>query len=94
LAGRFIVSLDPQVIAGIRLRRQLQELRAALKVSEAVAEQMLSLSGILERGIDPRQVQVKPEELPALLELARKIEAEEAMLDVSGRPPASGRVEV
>jgi hypothetical protein len=88
------VSLDPQVIAGIRLRRQLQELRAALKVSEAVAEQMLSLSGILERGIDPRQVQVKPEELPALLELARKIEAEEAMLDVSGRPPASGRVEV
>lgn len=88
------MSLDPQVIAGIRLRRQLQELRAALKVSEAVAEQMLSLSGILERGIDPRQVQVKPEELPALLELARKIEAEEAMLDVSGRPPASGRVEV
>ena len=88
------MSLDPQVIAGIRLRRQLQELRAALKVSEAVAEQMLSLSGILERGIDPRQVQVKPEELPALLELARKIEAEEAMLDLSGRPPASGRVEV
>jgi hypothetical protein len=88
------VSLDPQVIAGIRLRRQLQELRAALKVSEAVAEQMLSLSGILERGIDPRQVQVKPEDLPALLELARKIEADEAMLDLSGRPPASGRVEV
>jgi len=88
------VSLDPQVIAAIRLRRQLQELRAALKVSEAVAEQMLSLSGILERGIDPRQVQVKPEDLPALLELARKIEADEAMLDLSGRPPASGRVEV
>ncbi len=88
------MSLDPQVIAGIRLRRQLQELRAALKVSEAVAEQMLSLSGILERGIDPRQVQVKPEDLPALLELARKIEADEAMLDLSGRPPASGRVEV
>lgn len=88
------MSLDPQVIAGIRLRRQLQELRAALKVSEAVAEQMLSLSGILERGIDPRQVQVKPEDLPALLELARKIEADEAMLDLPGRPPASGRVEV
>jgi hypothetical protein len=88
------VALDPQLIAGIRLRRQLQELRAALKVSEAVAEQMLSLSGILERGIDPRQVQVKPEDLPALLELARKIEADEAMLDLLGRPPASGRVEV
>lgn len=88
------MSFDPQVIAGIRLRRQLQELRSALKVSEAVAEQMLSLSGILERGIDPRQVHIKPEDLPALLELARKIEAEEAMLEPLGRPPTSGRVEV
>lgn len=85
------MAVDKQVISQIRLRRQAQALQAALKVSEAVAEQLLQVSGVLERGVDPRKLRVQPQDLPELMALARRIEAEEAMLD-SLPPP--GRVAV
>ena len=74
------MALDRQIIQNIRLKRQTAELAAALKVSQALAEQLVEVSGLKERGIDPSKVQASPQDLPALLELAARIEAEEAML--------------
>jgi hypothetical protein len=75
------MTFDRRVIQDIRLRRAQAECAAALKVSEAVAAQMVQLSGVQERGIDPARLRVTPAEVHRLLELARTIEAEEAMLE-------------
>jgi hypothetical protein len=86
------MAVDEHVMAAIRLRRQLRELQDQLQQSQATANEMLKVSGLIEQGIDLKKIQIKAEELPALLELAHKIEIENNI--VNGDHSTSGRIAV
>lgn len=75
------MTFDRRVIQDIRLRRAQAECRTALQVSEAVAAQLLEVSGVLERGVQPANIRATPQDVERLLPLAKAIEAEEAMLE-------------
>lgn len=74
------MSTDPQLaIQNIRMRRTRKaadELRAALDEGRAVSEELLQASGLLERGIDPREIRVTAADIERLLETTRQIEAQ------------------
>jgi hypothetical protein len=75
------MAISKQVMHDIRMRRATQELEAALKVSEAVSHQLLQVSGVLERVSSSVNLKIRPEHRDALLNVARQIETEEAMLE-------------
>lgn len=75
------MAISKQLIQDIRMRRATQELEAALKVSDAVSQQLLQVSGVLERVRNPAALNILPEHRDTLLKLASQIETEEAMLE-------------
>lgn len=60
-----------------RIRTAVQALEGALAEGRAVSQELLLVSGLLERGIDPRQIRSTFSDLPRLLETARVIEAQQ-----------------
>ena len=58
-----------------RVRVAVQALEAALAEGRAVSQALLQVSGLLERGIDPREIRTAFSDLPRLLETARDSEA-------------------
>jgi hypothetical protein len=60
-----------------RIRVAMQALEDALAQGRAVSQELLLISGLLERGIDPRQIRTAFSDLPRLLETARAIEAQQ-----------------
>lgn len=75
------MTIDRRVIQKIRLQRAQDAGASAVQAGTAAAATLLQVSGVLERGIDPSRLNLSPADLPRLLELARAIEAEEAMLE-------------
>lgn len=75
------MAINKQVIQDIRKRRAIQELEAALKVSDAVSQQLLQVSGLRDRVKTRQTLKMRPEQRHALLHLAEQIEKEEAMLE-------------
>jgi hypothetical protein len=80
------MAIDKRVMKDIRLRRSLQELDAALKVSQAVSLQLMAVSGVAEGSIKPEVLQQTAVDTDALLKLASAIEAEESLIDSSVLP--------
>lgn len=78
-----------QAVRARRLQQAAQALEGALAEGRAVSQELLRVSGLLERGIDPRQIRTAHSDLPRLLETARAIEAQQfAEPHPDGRPPA------
>lgn len=73
--------MTPSALAAIhavrmkRLQQAALALEQALAEGRAVSQELLQVSGLLERGIDPRQIRTAHSDLPRLLETARAIEA-------------------
>lgn len=73
--------MEPKTLAAIhavrerRMRQAVQALEAALEEGHAVSQALLRVSGLLERGIDPRRIRCTAGDLPRLLSLARDVEA-------------------
>jgi hypothetical protein len=88
------MAISKQVMHDIRMRRATQELDAALKVSEAVAHQLLQVSGVRERVNNSVVLKIVPEHRETLLKLARQIESEEAMLETEKSKRQPSRKEV
>jgi hypothetical protein len=88
------MAISKQVMHDIRMRRATQELDAALKVSEAVAHQLLQVSGVRERVNNSVALKIVPEHRETLLKLARQIESEEAMLETEKSKRQPSRKEV
>jgi hypothetical protein len=88
------MAISKQVMQDIRMRRATQELDAAIKVSEAVAQQLLQVSGVRERVNNSVELKILPEHRETLLKLALQIESEEAMLETekSKRQPSRKQV--
>lgn len=59
-----------------RLRKAVQALEDALSEGRSVSVELLRVSGLLERGIDPRQIRSTMGDLPRLIEVARAIESQ------------------
>lgn len=60
-----------------RLREAVRALEAAMAEGRTVSRELLRVSGLLERGIDPQRIRCSAGDLQRLLSLARAIEAEE-----------------
>lgn len=73
------MAADPQAaiqaVRHLRLRRAVDALEAALRDGQATADLLLQASGLLERGVDPRQVRANSDDIERLLALTREIEA-------------------
>lgn len=63
-----------EVIQTIRLKKQLAALKAQLVVAEALRQQMVELSGLLEKGIDPSQIAAGHQNIQDMLKLAEDLE--------------------
>lgn len=77
-----------------RLQQAVQALESALAEGRAVSEELLRVSGLLERGIDPQQVRCALGDVPRLLEAAREIEAQQAAAQPGDPRRASRRMRV
>ena len=82
-----------EVIQNIRLKKQLAALQAQLEAGRLVSEQLLALSGLLDKGIDPRQIPASHEAIQDLLKLAEQLEVQEGLLD-DGTLKPTGRIQV
>lgn len=58
-----------------RLRKAAQALEEALQEGRAVRQELLQVSGLLERGIDPQQIRSTYSDLPRLIQTAQALEA-------------------
>jgi hypothetical protein len=77
-----------QAVRVKRLQKAVQDLEHALAEGQSVSEVLLQVSGLLERGIDPRAIRSTFTDLPRLLEIARSIEAQlEANSQGDTKPP-------
>lgn len=65
-----------EVIQAIRLRKQLAAVQAQLEASAALRQQMLELSGLLDRGIDPSMIQATQQNIQDMLKEAERLEVE------------------
>jgi hypothetical protein len=88
------VAINKQVIKDIRLRKTAQELETELQVNEAVSSQLLKVSGLLNRVSIPVKFITSPDRREKLLELAKIIEKEEAMMDTKPSKIQAGRKQV
>ena len=88
------MAINKQVIKDIRLRKTAQELETELQVNEAVSSQLLKVSGLLNRVSIPVKFITSPDRREKLLELAKIIEKEEAMMDTKPSKIQAGRKQV
>jgi HPt (histidine-containing phosphotransfer) domain-containing protein len=58
-----------------RLRKAAQALEEALGEGRAVSQELLQVSGLLERGIDPKKIRSTYSDLPRLIQTAQALEA-------------------
>jgi hypothetical protein len=65
-----------EVIQTIRLKKQLAAVQAQLEASAALRQQMLGLSGLLEKGIDPSLIQATQQNIQDMLIEAERLEVE------------------
>jgi hypothetical protein len=90
-----MASVDPKVIQNIRIRKQAQELLKKTDEVKAMGERLVELSGIKERGINPSDLNISDDHLPALLKAAQDaLNAGELFTDKPAKNPAgaaSGR---
>ena len=82
-----------EVIQAIRLKKQLAAVQAQLEMSQALREQLLELSGLVERGIDPRTIKASQQNIQDLLAVAERLEAELNLREAAGHR-APGRIQV
>ena len=66
------MSQTREALQSIRFKLALQKTQTLLAATEQLADQLLHASGVLQRGIDPRQLKLSPEELQQLHEQANK----------------------
>lgn len=93
------MAVDPQAaihaVRMKRIRQAAQLLEQALSEGHDVSRELLELSGLLDRGIDPLAVRATGADIERLLAITRRLEAEG--LDASPPPdarPAARRVQV
>jgi hypothetical protein len=79
------------VIQSIRLKRSVQEIEQLLAQGDALARELLEKSGLLEKGIDPRQLSLTPAQLEQLIERARELEAQWLLDETQTRRTHQGR---
>jgi len=82
-----------EVIQTIRLKKQLAAIQAQLEASQALRQQMLELSGLLEKGIDPSQIQATQQNIRDMLKEAERLEVE-LNLHEAGVLKRTGRIPV
>ena len=69
-------SLLPQSEARERFEKALQQLQEAIAHGHEVGAELLEVSGLLQRGIDPANVKSVYSDVTRLMAVARAIEAE------------------
>jgi hypothetical protein len=82
-----------EVIQAIRLKKQLAAVQAQLEMGQALREQLLALSGLVEQGVDPRHIEASAQNIQELLKLAEQLEVELKLREGDGYRPA-GRIQV
>ncbi len=83
--------VNREVIQAVRLKRSVQEIEGLLAQGDALAHELLQTSGLLEKGIDPRKLDLTPEQLADLIERARKLEKELLLDETQTRRTLNGR---
>jgi hypothetical protein len=83
-----------EVIQSIRLKRIVQDIEQLLSQGDAMASQLLQASGLLDKGIDPRTLDLSPEQWEQLLERARAFEADLLLDETQTRRNLRGRSSV
>jgi len=86
--------VNREVIQAVRLKRSVQEIEALLAEGDALAHELLQTSGLLEKGIDPRKLDLTPEQLADLIERARKVETGLLLDETQTRRTLNGRAPV
>lgn len=83
-----------EVIQSIRLKRSVQEIEQLLLQGDALACELLEKSGLLDKGIDPRKLDLTPEQWDQLIQRARAFEAELLLDETQTRRALRGRSSV
>lgn len=83
-----------EVIQSIRLKHIVQDIEQLLSQGDAMASQLLQASGLLDKGIDPRTLDLSPEQWEQLLERARAFEADLLLDETQTRRNLRGRSSV
>jgi hypothetical protein len=86
--------VNKEVIQAIRLKRTAQQTEELIAKGNALARELLEISGLVERGLDPRGLRLSPEQLALLLERAQAIEAEMLLDETVTRRSDRGRTSV
>lgn len=86
--------VNREVIQSIRLRRTVQEIEHLFSQGDALACELLEKSGLLDKGIDPRGLQLTPEQWDQLIERARILEADLLLDETQTRRTLRGRSSV
>jgi hypothetical protein len=86
--------VNREVIQAIRLKRSVQEIESLLAQGDALAHELLQTSGLLEKGIDPRALNLTPEQLNDLIERARVLEQDLLLDETQTRRTLKGRAPV
>ena len=85
--------VNREIIQSIRVRRAVRQLEELLAQGAELSETLLRQSGLLEKGLDPRQLNLSPEQMEIFLRAAEQAEAE-VLADDVGRRPGEGRTRV
>lgn len=86
--------VNREIIQAVRLKRSVQEIEALLAQGDALAHELLQTSGLLEKGIDPRTLDLTAEQLADLIERARVLEQELLLDETQTRRTLKGRASV
>lgn len=83
-----------EIIQSIRLKRSVQEIEKLLMQGDALACELLEKSGLLDKGIDPRKLELTPAQLEQLIQRARALESELLLDETQTRRSLHGRTSV
>ncbi len=83
-----------EIIQSIRLKRSVQEIEKLLSQADSLACELLEKSGLLDKGIDPRKLQLTPAQLDQLIQRARALESELLLDETQTRRSLHGRTSV
>lgn len=83
-----------EIIQALRAKRSGQAIDELLAEGESQLMTLLTQSGLLEKGLDPRSLKLSPEQQEAIIKAAEALEAQGRIDQTNGRTAGRGRTPV
>lgn len=83
-----------EIIQALRAKRSVQAIDELLAEGESQLMALLTQSGLLEKGLDPRSLKLSPEQQDAIIKAAEALEAKARLDETHARRADRGRTPV